>query len=438
MRWTGEAEAGFPYWWEGLAPEPLEAGLPARCDLLVIGAGYTGLSAALAAQECGARVVVVDAGQPGQGASTRNGGMFGAHPRLSWEVLSQRFGAAVADGIFAEATPAQRFVQDLIAAEGIDCDLQPTGRIQLAWSEAHLQGQRRLAERLREKSDVEVAVVERAALPSEIATERYFGGIVFPGHCAIHPAKFHRGLLRAVLRRGIPVVAEAGVRALTREGAGFLAQTAKGPVRAGKVVLATNGYTTAAFRWHMARVFPLPSYIIATQELPANLLGHLAPGRRMMVETRARHSYFRLSPDGRRVLFGGRASMVHLDLGEAARRLRATMCEIWPELEDASLSHVWTGNTGYSFGHMPHVGEDRGLHHAMGFSGSGTVMAPYLGAKAAFRAMGDARGETAYAHTTLGRHVLHPFGKPHFLHAADAWYRGWVDRWETRVGRQAR
>lgn len=438
MRWTGEAEAGFPYWWEGLAGEPLEGGLPERCDLLVIGAGYTGLSAALAAHDCGARVAVVDAGQPGEGASSRNGGMFGAHPRLSWEVLAQRFGADVADGVLAEATPALHFVKDMIKAEQIDCDLQQTGRIQLAWSEAHLDGQRRLAERVRAKSDVDVRIVERADLTQEIETERYFGGILFPEHCAINPAKFHHGLLRAVQRRDIPVVAGAEVTQLEREGEGFLAKTAKGSVRAEKVVLATNGYTTGAFRWHMARVFPLPSYMIATEELPANLLGHLAPGRRMMVETRARHSYFRLSPDGRRVLFGGRASMVHIDLQEAARRLRATMCEIWPELEDARLSHVWTGNTGFSFGHMPHVGEDRGLHHAMGFSGSGTVMAPYLGAKAAFRAMGDARGETAYAGTSLSRHFLHPFRKPHFLHAADAWYRGWVDRWEARVGRQER
>ena len=156
----------------------------------------------------------------------------------------------------------------------------------------------------------------------------------------------------------------------------------------------------------------------------------------MMVETRARHSYFRLSPDGTRILFGGRASMVHVDLQEAARRLKQTMCEIWPELRDVKLSHVWTGNTGYSFEHMPNVGDDRGLHHAMGFSGSGTVMAPYLGAKAAYQAMGDSRGETAYSSTRLTRHWLHPFRRPHFLHAADAWYRGWVDRRETWASRR--
>ena len=436
MRWTGESEAGTPYWWQGIEAIPLEQGLPERCDLLVVGAGYTGLSAALAAQGCGARVVVVDAGQPGQGASSRNGGMFGAHPRLPWERLAARFGPEVADGIFAEAGPALDWARALIDEHGIACDLQQTGRIQLAWTPSHFEGQKRLAERVRAKSAVEIEVVEREALGREIATERYFGGIVFPQHGALHPAKFHAGLLRAALAQGIPVVAEAEVQALDREGTGFVAHTAKGAIRAEKVILCTNGYTTVAFRWHMARVFPLPSYLIATEPLPTNLLEHLAPGRRMMVETRARHSYFRLSPDGTRILFGGRAAMVTVDPGVAAQRLKATMCEIWPELEDVALSHVWSGNTGYSFEHMPNVGEDRGLHHAMGFSGSGTVMAPYLGAKAAWRAMGDARAETAYAYTRLTRHWLHPFRRPYFLKPADVWYRAWVDRRETWVGRR--
>ncbi|WP_412508910.1 NAD(P)/FAD-dependent oxidoreductase [Roseovarius sp. SYSU LYC5161] len=429
--WQGEAEPGVPYWWQALdTPEAAEA-LPDRCDLLVVGAGYAGLSAAIAAHDCGADVVVVDAGEPGRGASTRNGGMMGAHPRLGWADLAKRFGAATADALFAEARPALDWVRHLIEREGVACDLQQTGRIQLAWTPRHLESQRALVRHVREKSEVRIDMVERAELGREIETERYFGGIVFPEHCAIHPAKFHQGLLHAVRRRGIPVVGHARAEGAERIASGFDVATGKGRVRADKVVLCTNGYTAEPFRWHAARVFPLPSYIIATEELPANLPGHLAPGRRMMVETRARHSYFRLSPDGRRVIWGGRASMRDLPPRQAAARLRETMIGVWPELADAKITHVWTGNTGFSFNQMPHVGEDRGLHHAMGFSGSGTVMAPYLGAKAAYRAVGDPRGATAYADTTLRRHWLHPGGKPHFLKAADLWYRQWVDRVEN-------
>lgn len=433
--WTGEAAPGHPYWWDGAATPDLPGTPPERVDILIIGAGYTGLSAAIAAHDGGASVAVVDAGQPGQGASSRNGGMFGAHPRLGWDALAARYGADVADGLFAEAGPALRFARGLIADEGIDCDLQETGRIQLAWAASHFETQKRLADHVRAKSDVRIEVVGRDALSREIATERYFGGILFPEHCAIDPKKFHDGLLAAVLRRSVPVVADAEVTGLDRLPGGFRARTRRGEIRAGKVILATGGYTTPAFRWHQARVFPVPSYIIATEELPANLIGHLAPGRRMMVETRARHSYFRVSPDGRRILFGGRASIRGIDMATAARRQQATMAEVWPELADVRLSHVWTGNTGYSFGHMPSVGEDRGLHYAMGFSGSGTVLAPYLGAKAAFRALGDRQGETAYARTALKPSWLHPFTRPHFLYAADLWYRYAVDPRESRAGR---
>ena len=434
--WTGEAALGTPYWWEAAAPQDPGQDLPGVCDFLVIGAGYCGLTAAIAAHDCGAKVVVVDAGVPGEGASSRNGGMVGAHPRLGWDDLATKFGPTVANDIFAEAKPALDWVTSLIADEAIDCDFQQTGRLQLAWTPSHAAAQKRLAGYVRDKSEVRAELLDRDALRSEIATECYHGGLLFPEHGALHPAKYHAGLMKAALRRGISVVSHAGVSGYEREGAGFVVETAKGRITAEKLMLATNGYTRKPFKWHVARVFPLPSYIIATDELPSNLLRHLAPGRRMMVETRARHSYFRLSPDGKRVLFGGRASMRDLPLDRAADRMRDTMCEVWPELRDVQLSHAWKGYTGYSFTHMPHVGEDRGLHYAMGFSGSGTVMAPYLGAKAAWRAMGDARGQTAYADTHLTRHVLHPFEAPHFLKAADIYYRNWVDRMENRAARR--
>jgi len=434
--WTGEAKPGRPYWWDAssTAPDPSDV-LPEHTDILIIGAGYTGLSAAIAAHDGGAKVVVVDAGVPGHGASTRNGGMFGAHPRLSWKALVKYFGPVTADAIFGEANPALEFVKNLIKQENIDCDLQQTGRIQLAYTAAHLVTLKQLAGDVRAKGDVAVRVIERADLSREINTERYFGGILFPEHCAIHPRKFHDGLLASTRSRGIAVVANAPVTRLSRQNGRFLAGTPGAKITAQKVILATNGYTPSLFRWHQRRVFPLPSYIIATEALPQDLIAEIAPGRRMMVETRARHSYFRISPDGRRILFGGRASMRDIPMESAAERLHATMSEIWPQLAGTRLSHVWGGNTGFSFTHTPTVGEHDGLYFAMGYSGSGTVMAPYLGAKVGCQAVGAAGGETAFSNAGLRPSWLHPGIKPHFLKAADLWYRYWVDKRETRNGR---
>lgn len=430
---TGEAEPGRPYWWDGIEwPDLSASALPADVDLLVIGAGYCGLSAAIAGQDAGATVAVIDAGVPGHGASTRNGGMVGAHPRLSWEALQASFGAPTADALFREAKPALDWVCDLIAREGIDCDLEQTGRIQLAYTPKHFDAQRRLCARVQEKSSVQCEMVAKADLASEIKTNLYHGGLLFPEHRALHPAKYHQGLLQAVLRRDVPVIANCAALSVDRAGTAFQVRTAQGLIKAEKVLLATNGYTKSPFHWFARRVFPLPSFLIATEPLSSNVIGDLAPGKRMMVETRARHSYFRVSPDGSRILFGGRASMAQLSPEAAAERLHVTMTQIWPELEGVKLSHAWTGNTGYSFSHMPTVGEQDGLHYAMGFSGSGTVMAPYLGAKAALRALRAPGGETAYAHTRFRTRWFHPFGPPHFLKAADLWYRTVVDRRENQ------
>lgn len=435
IEWAPEAPIGTPYWWTDSPQTELVNGLPDRCDVLVIGAGYTGLSAARVASDGGASVCVLDAGDPGKGASTRNGGMFGAHPRFAWDKLEQMFGRDVADGVFSEASAALDWVKNLIVSEGIDCDLTQTGRIQLAWTRKHAVAQKELAAKIKETSDVAVDVVSRDGLSQEITSEKYFGGLLFSDHCAIHPAKFHAGLLNAVLKRDVAVIGNTPVTGLERVGTGFQAKTPAGDIQAEKVILATNGYTPDLFRWHQARVFPLPSFIIATEELPSNLIGHLAPGRRMMVETRARHSYYRISPDGKRILWGGRSSMVPKDPKKSAQLLADTMTEVWPELEGVKISHSWTGFTGFSFNQMPQVGMHEGVHFAMGYTGSGTVMAPYLGGKAAYQALGDERGKTAYSNTALKPSWLHPFSKPHFLHAANFWYRNWVDRvegWQAR------
>ena len=416
-----------PYWWEDRPPAPdLTPQPPEKTDLLVIGAGYTGLSAAIAAHDAGANVTIVEADQPGIGASTRNGGMFGAHPRLSLARLTKLYGQETAEGVFSEATPALNFVRDLQIRENIDCDFQQSGRIVMAWERKDFDGLKKLAEELSSTS-VKAEIIEKADLGNEVGTNLYYGGILMPQHGSLQPRKFHDGLLNAALKRGVAIVGECRVNSLERVGGGYLAKTAKGEVRADKVILATNGYTDKSFPWHNRRVFPLPSYLIATEPLSPNFLSQLAPGRRMMVETRARHSYYRVSPDGTRLLFGGRAAMKPIEIHKAAARLAATMAEVWPETKDVKLTHAWTGNTGYAFNHMPEVGQIDGLHYAMGFSGSGTVMAPYLGAKAGWQAVGDPRGQTAYLGTRLRTHWLHPGGKPYFLQAADLWYQYAVD-----------
>lgn len=426
---------GIPYWWEDGAPLPdLPSVPPQKIGVLIVGAGYTGLSAALTASMQGAKVLVVDAGIPGQGASTRNGGMAGAHPRLSLAAMGRKFGTETACGIFNEATPAFTHLQNLIKSNGIDCDYQHTGRIQSAWTKAHFAAQKVLAADMNANTEFPVEVVSKAELGSHLSTQHYFGGLLYKDHGAVQPRKLHDGLLKAVLDVGVRVIQKCPIGIIEKMKGAYIAKWSGGDICADKVILATNGYTQGGgvLRWLSRRVFPVPSYLIATEPLPESLINELAPGRRMMVETRARHSYWRISPDGTRIIWGGRASIRQIDIHWAATRLRRTMTEIWPQLSGAKITHAWSGNTGFSFNHCPKVGVKDGVHYALGYSGGGVVLAPYLGMKAAYQALGDPRGATAYSEVNLKAKPYHFGGNPWFLRPADFWYSRVIDTMENR------
>ena len=169
-----------PYWWETQERVPLpNYDFPENVDVLVIGAGYTGLSAGIVANDLGAKTLIIDAETAGKGASTRNGGMFGAHPRVGWEKLALNFGKEIADQIFKESSVSLTFVRNLINQEGINCDLIQSGRLQLAWSQKDHEEQKKLVSVIREKSDINVKIVSKHDLAHEIKTDLYYGGILF-------------------------------------------------------------------------------------------------------------------------------------------------------------------------------------------------------------------------------------------------------------------
>ena len=422
-----------PYWWETDEKIFLEKyDLPETVDVLVVGAGYTGLTAGIIASDLGARTIVLDAEEAGKGASTRNGGMFGAHPRVPWKQLSLNFGKETADQIFKEASDSLIFVRELMGSEQISCDLVESGRLQLAWSRNDHEKQKKLVSVIEEKSNISVKIIPRNELVHEIKTKRYHGGILFKDHCGINPLKFHNGLVSALARREVPIVENTPVFSIERKRDRFKVHCGNQVIFASNVIMATNGYTNYNFNWFKKRVFPVPSFLIATEDLPHDLIKELSPRGRMMVETRIKYSYFRTSPNGRKIIFGGRAAMKPISLMVAAHRLKTVMDDIWPELKNYNLSNAWTGFTGYSFNHIPHVGHHNGINYAMGYSGSGTVLAAYLGAKAAYQALDDPRGKTGYSSTHFKTKPFHIFQRPYFLTVADFWYRNVIDRLQNR------
>jgi glycine/D-amino acid oxidase-like deaminating enzyme len=256
----------------------------------------------------------------------------------------------------------------------------------------------------------------------EVGTDLYAGGTLFLRHGGLNPAKWVAGLMHAAIRAGALVQGDTPTTAVRRAGAAYLAETPRGTVRAGTVLAATNGYTPAALPLFKRRIIPVPSFIVATEPLAADRVSRLFPKGRMIVESRERHCYYRPSPDGTRVVFGGRAAMFDAPEALVRSELRGLLAQAFPELKDVGFTHSWRGRTGFTFDFLPSVGQIDGIWHAMGYSGNGNTMAPYLGHKAALQMLGDPDGETAFARTGFPLRWWHR-GRPWFLPFADAVFR---------------
>ena len=272
------------------------------------------------------------------------------------------------------------------------------------------------------KSANNCSVASRAEQGREVATDVYHGGCLYPRHGSLHPALFHRGLLARAQGAGARIFARTPVTGMGRDGNRLALRTPRGTLTANDVIIATNGYTGGVTPGLRRRVIPIPSFIIATEELPADRIRALIPGGRMIVETRARHCYYRPSPDGRRLLFGGRAALHPIDPRDAARRLHGLMSDLFPQMAGAAVTHSWMGFIAYSRDRLPHLGKLDGVHYAMGYSGSGVAMAPYLGHKAALKVLGSGDGRTALDDARFAAFPLYT-GRPWFLPLANLWFR---------------
>lgn len=412
-----------PYWWDVSPPDFASCdALPTAADVAVVGSGYTGLHAALVTARAGLSTVVIEAETPGWGCSTRNGGQVSTSVKPSFGALSARYGPERATGILREGQASLDFTRRFIQAEGIDADFRPVGRFHGAH---HPRALRRLERSILAPNpafETAAYMVASDAVAAELGTGAYIGGAVFPHHASMHPGKYHAGLLRLCHAAGVRIVAKARVTELERLATGFCLRTEKGKIRTGKVILATNGYSGPLSPWHRRRVIPIGSYMIATEELPCGLMDRLMPTDRILSDTRRLVTYYRPSPDRTRILFGGRVSLSETDPDVTGPRLLAELRRLFPELGGTRISRSWGGLVGYSFDTLMHAGEDRGLFHAMGYCGSGTGMAGYLGMKIGRKAAGLDGAETEFDRLS---YPSRPFynGTPWFLAPSVLVYR---------------
>jgi len=418
-----------PYWLDGLPdPAALSDSLPTAVDAVVVGSGYTGLNAALELARGGRNTVVLESQDPGAGCSTRNGGQISTSIKPSLAALARRYGLERARAIRSEGATALEWIETLVEREQIHCDFRRAGRYHAAHTPKQFEQLARDIQRLTREEGIEAHPVPRSEQHTELGSDLYYGGVVFPRHASLHPGKYHRGLLRAVLAAGAQVIPYCEAQSISANASGHTIATSKGPIRARDVLIATNGYTGRLTPWLRRRAIPIGSYVIATEPLPRSVVDRLFPTNRVTSDSRRVVYYYRASPDRTRVVFGGRVSATETDPDVSGPLLHAEMGRIFPELQDTRISHSWSGTVAYSFDELAHVGRYQGMHYAMCYCGSGVSMASYLGMRMGQQILGQADGRTAFDGLAFPTRPLYT-GSPWFLPAVVSWYR-WLDQRE--------
>ncbi|WP_135467209.1 NAD(P)/FAD-dependent oxidoreductase [Crenalkalicoccus roseus] len=416
-----------PWWWEAAEPPDRDAPLPDRTGVAVVGGGYAGLSAALTLRRLGHEVAVLDAERIGWGASSRNGGHVSGGLKVPVAGLERAFGRERARQIVLAAAASFPFLEETIAREGIACDYVRCGRFTAAWSRRHYDALAARAEYLAEITGMPTEMVPRSRQREVLGSDHYHGGMKVAATGSLHPGKYARGLAAAAERAGATLVDQVRVRGIAPEGSGFRLRTERGELRADAVLVATNGYTLdprgTALPWLARRLIPLNSYIIATEELPEGMIDRLFPGRRVISDTKRVLNYFRPSPDGKRVLWGGRASFRAATAEDTAPALHGYMAECFPELRSVRITHAWTGNVAFTFDWLPHIGVQEGVHYAAGCQGNGVAMATWLGHNAALKVAGAANERFALDGLPFPTRPLYSGDPSWFLPLVGGWYR---------------
>ena len=415
------------YWGDTAAmPAIASEPLPSRADVVVVGGGITGLSAARALARRGISVAVLETHTIGWGASSRNGGMVLTGLKLGPGTLVSRYGIELARQLFKASVDSVDTVESIVATEQIDCHFERRGHLALASKPAHYAYYERSAELLAREFSHPSRLVPRGELRAEIGSEIYHGGMVDEASGSINPAQYVAGLARAARAAGATLHENAQVQRIGRAGLRWQVVTAHGSIDAGEIMIATSGYTEAVTRALRRKLLPIGSYIIVTEPLTEALADEISRRRRMMYDSRHFLHYFRLTPD-RRLLFGGRARFVpenELSVRESAAVLRRGMREVYPQLRSVRTEYAWGGTLDFAYDTMPHAGKMDGYHYALGYAGHGVALASYLGTRVGETLGTGALNSIPFAQlpfpgAPLGLHAA----RNGFLRAAAAWYR---------------
>ena len=381
-----------------------------RVPVAVVGAGFTGLSTALHLAERGTEVVVLDAGQPGWGASGRNGGQVNPGLKTEPATILRDFGPELGGRMVALSGEAPQTVFDLIERHQIQAEAHRGGTIRAAYGEAG----RRIIEAAATGQiglGAPVEAQDAAGMERLTGSRRYLGGMIDRRGGNVNPLGYARGLAQAAINAGATLHGGTVVTRVRRAEGGWVLDTSGGTVVADQIVLATNGYTDRIWPKLRRTVIPVFSAIAATEPLPPGIAQAIMPGRSSLYEVASLTVYYRLDSWGR-LLMGGRS--VSRDTFDPAdyRRLMRYARRLFPAIADVRWTHFWNGQLAVTADHYPHLHQPApGVVAALGYNGRGVAMATAMGGEVARLVSGIPAAELSMPVTDIRPMPFHALWK---------------------------
>ena len=400
-----------------LDPFPAAAGA-LSCDVCIVGAGYSGLSAALHLAQSGYDVVLLDAQRVGFGASGRNGGQVGTGQRVGQDVLEKLVGKGDARHLWDFSLDAVALVRDLIATHNLDCGWAD-GIIEADHRAKFVRHSHEYADKMRvEYGYDKIIPLSRDDIRSHVGSRAYHGGSLDTGGGHLHPLRYVLGLARAARAAGVRIFENSKVTRIDHDP--VTVHTATAQISAKFAILGCNGYLGALNGEVAARVMPINNFIVATEPLddPASLIrdNHAVADSKFVI------NYFRLSDD-KRMLFGGGESYGYTFPKDIAATVRKPMLQIFPQLKDVAIDYAWGGTLGITLNRMPHFARlSSNVLSISGYSGHGIALATLGGKLAAQAVQGQAEKFDIFAKVPSPRFPGGPRLRTPLLVLAMLWY----------------
>jgi glycine/D-amino acid oxidase-like deaminating enzyme len=363
-----------------------------RVSVAIVGAGFTGLSAALNLCERGVDVAVLEAHEPGWGASGRNGGQVNPGLKHDPDDVERRFGPDLGRRMIEFAWGAPNVVFDLITRHQITCEARQSGTLRAAYAGKAAREVRHSFEQ-GAKRGMPVALLERDEIGAATGTDRYLCALLDRRGGNLNPLAFARGLAQAAMQAGAKVYGATPARKVWRDGSAWSVLTPSGTLRAEKLVLATNGYTDDLWPLLRRTIVPVFSGIVATEPIPESLARAVFPARASLYEMGKVTVYYRLDA-ANRLLMGGRCRQCEATRPEHMQFLLRYTQRLWPQLKPFTFTHGWNGQLAVTMDQYPHIHEPaEGVLVCLGYNGRGVALSTAMGAELARRVLGGKSAE---------------------------------------------